>query len=109
MEPGHCSFCLRAGDEVGRLLGGESGARICDDCVAACARILADPSIPFPGFEDETDETLLARLGNARDLVEAASAGLQGLIDLVRRRGVSWARIGGALDISRQAAWERFG
>jgi ATP-dependent Clp protease ATP-binding subunit ClpX len=29
-------------------------------------------------------------------------------VDLLRERGVSWAVIGDALGISRQAAWERF-
>jgi hypothetical protein len=91
------------------LLGGECSVCICDQCVAACDRILADPSIPFPSFENENDETLLGRLRPASDLVESAAAGLHGLVDLLRRRGVSWARIGSALGVSRQAAWERFG
>jgi biotin operon repressor len=30
------------------------------------------------------------------------------MIDELRRRSVSWEAIGKALDISRQAAWERF-
>jgi hypothetical protein len=29
-------------------------------------------------------------------------------VDLLRRRGVTWAQIGEALSVSRQAAWERF-
>jgi hypothetical protein len=33
--------------------------------VGECDRILADPSIPFPGFEHEDDDTLLRRLGPA--------------------------------------------
>ncbi|MEO1065148.1 MAG: ClpX C4-type zinc finger protein [Actinomycetota bacterium] len=104
-----CNFCLRGPEEVARLLGGDSGARICDSCVAACGRILADPSVPFPGFAGDDDEQLLGRLAPARDLVEAAALGLQGLVDRLRERGVSWARVGDALGVSRQAAWERFG
>lgn len=107
-NPGTCSFCLRPSDEVTRLLGGAEGARICDECVAACNAILADPSIPFPGFEGDDDDTLLRRLRPAHDAVESASAGLHGLVDLLRQREVSWARIGAALGVSRQAAWERF-
>ena len=108
-ETHRCSFCLRGDDEVDRLLGGGSGARICDRCVAACGRILADPDTPFPGFEDDDDEQLLARLRPALDQVEASSQGVRRLVDLLRARRVSWARIGAALGMSRQAAWERFG
>lgn len=38
----HCSFCLRSGDEVQELLAGASGARICERCVDACNRIIAE-------------------------------------------------------------------
>jgi ATP-dependent Clp protease ATP-binding subunit ClpX len=103
-----CSFCLKTADEVERLLGGDA-VRICDACVAECDRILADPSIPFPGFDQEDDDTLLRRLPPAAARVASADEGLRGLVDLLRRREVSWARIGDALGVTRQAAWERFG
>ena len=103
-----CSFCLKTSVEVERLLGGP-GAFICDGCVGECDRILADPSIPFPGFDGEDDDALLRRLAPAAGRVAAADAGLRGLVDLLRTREVSWARIGEALGVSRQAAWERFG
>jgi biotin operon repressor len=41
-------------------------------------------------------------------VAEATREALQEHIDELRRREVSWSRIGDALDISRQAAWERF-
>jgi ATP-dependent Clp protease ATP-binding subunit ClpX len=103
-----CSFCLRTSAEVERLLGGPA-SYICDGCVGECDRILADPSIPFPGMDEEDDDTLLRRLPPASGRVAAADAGLRGLVDLLRSREVSWARIGDALGVSRQAAWERFG
>jgi len=102
-----CSFCLRTSDEVTRLLAGAS-AHICDECVAACDAILADPSVAFPTLDGDDEAALLARLAPAASLVEAASTGLDGLVGIVRGRGVSWARIGAALGTSRQAAWERF-
>jgi len=52
---------------------------------------------------------LLGRLQPAAALVASADAGLRGLVDVLRQREVSWARIGDALGVSRQAAWERFG
>jgi len=103
-----CSFCLKGPDEVARLLGGGTGSRICDRCVAACDSILADPDLPFPGFDGDDDDQLLARLGPANDLVRSADVGLHGLVSVLREREVSWARIGEALGTSRQAAWERF-
>lgn len=53
------------------------------------------------------DELLadMAHLAASRDRVE------QALVDRVvrlRGRGVSWARVGASLGVSRQAAWERF-
>ena len=103
-----CSFCLRTADAVDRLLGGPA-VHICDACVSECDRILADPSVPFPTMDGLDDDGLLARLRPAADRVEAADAGLRGLVDLLRQREVSWARIGEALGVSRQAAWQRFG
>ena len=103
-----CSFCLRTADEVDRLLAGAT-AHICDACVGACDRILADPSVPFPPMADSDDDVVLRRLRSAAGHAAAADSGLRGLVDLVRSRDVSWARIGDALGVSRQAAWERFG
>ena len=103
-----CSFCLRTAAEVDRLLGGPA-SYICDVCVSECDRILADPKIPFPVMVDDDEEALLRRLGPAAGRVAAADHGLRGLVGLLRDRGVSWERIGGALGTSRQSAWERFG
>jgi ATP-dependent Clp protease ATP-binding subunit ClpX len=50
------------------------------------------------------------RLLKAREAsAEAARAALQKTVDILRAREVSWAVIGAALGVSRQAAWERFG
>jgi hypothetical protein len=40
--------------------------------------------------------------------VSQADAAVHDHVDVLRRRGVSWTRIGGALGVSKQAAWERF-
>jgi biotin operon repressor len=34
---------------------------------------------------------------------------MQDIADILRERDVSWAAIGQALAVSRQAAWKRFG
>lgn len=56
-----------------------------------------------------SDDALLATLVPSVRLVDDARNTLQAHIDLLRERKVSWGRIGEALKISRQAAWERFG
>ena len=39
---------------------------------------------------------------------EYARSQLQRVVDTLRKREVSWATIGDALGVSRQAAWDRF-
>jgi ATP-dependent Clp protease ATP-binding subunit ClpX len=53
------------------------------------------------------DELLRAMPASAAQ-VEARRGVLQTQIDLLRDRDVSWAAIGEALGVARQAAWERF-
>jgi hypothetical protein len=83
-------------------------AHICDACVGVCNRILDAMPKTFAGWEAMTDTQLLAALKPAAASVEATRAVLQTQVDTLRRRGISWEAIGGALGVSRQAAWERF-
>ena len=104
----YCSFCRRDENGVEKLLGGP-GVCICDACVGACNRILdGKPSLPFPGWQSLPTAALLASLPASSAAVEATGEVLHEHVDLLRKRGVSWAEIGDALGISRQAAWERF-
>ena len=47
----------------------------------------------------------IPRVAAAIDQVEAD---LRAWVQELRRRGVTWSRIGAALGITRQSAWERF-
>src|SRR5690242_5323052 len=40
--------------------------------------------------------------------VSQADAAVHDYVDVLRSRGISWTRIGAALGVSKQAAWERF-
>jgi hypothetical protein len=102
-----CSFCGKRETEVARLLGGPK-AYICDTCVGVCNRILETVPADFAGWDKLDDAQLLGSLRPAVATVESTRAVLQVQIDTLRERGVSWHAIGGALGISRQAAWERF-
>jgi ATP-dependent protease Clp ATPase subunit len=46
-----CSFCGKSQDQVQRLIGGPGGVAICDQCVALCAQILAEPELEAPPRE----------------------------------------------------------
>ena len=103
----HCSFCGRSERDVGRLLAGPQ-VYICDACVVACNNILAAVPDSFTGWDQMSDEQLLASLKPAAATVDAVRSVLQAQVDALRQRGVSWESIGGVLGVSRQAAWERF-
>lgn len=106
-RPLRCSFCGKPETQVGKLIAGPK-VHICDACVGACNRILEATPATFPGWDSMTDEQPLASLRPAIATVEATRGVLQTQVDTLRNRGVSWAAIGTALDISRQAAWECF-
>lgn len=102
-----CSFCGKSEKDVARLIAG-ANAHICDVCVGTCNRILEATPAGFAGWDSMKDEDLLAALKPSAATVDATRSVLQGIVDTLRRREVSWEAIGRALGISRQAAWERF-
>lgn len=103
-----CSFCKKFDAEVKKLIAGASGVHICDACVGVCNRILEATPSAFSGWDKMSDTELLAALNPAEAAAEAVRSVLQTEIDVLRKRGVTWEKIGDALGISRQAAWERF-
>jgi ATP-dependent protease Clp ATPase subunit len=107
LRPLRCSFCRKPEQKVDKLIGGP-GVAICDVCVGACNRILEATPSGFAGWDSLTDAQLLASLPSAQATVDAVRDVLQQQVDTLRKREVSWAAIGAALGISRQAAWERF-
>ena len=77
--------------------------------VAACNRILEGrPARTFPGWDLLSDAQLLASLVPSVETVDRVRDVVQEQVDVLREREISWSRIGDALGISRQAAWERF-
>src|SRR5689334_8417544 len=109
-----CSFCGKSNVQVKKLIAGPA-VFICDECVALCQKIIAETPDPDPnakleykGFESFETEKILALLKPQEKNCEGTRNQLQHAIDILRQREVSWAVIGDALGISRQAAWERF-
>lgn len=108
-----CAFCLRPRSETGTLAGSPLAA-ICHECARQAATLhdahTPTPSddTPMPVHQRWTDDELLGNLpqiATARDSLEEC---LHIWVDEARRRNISWARIGDAMNMTRQSAWERF-
>lgn len=109
----HCSFCAKRDDAVAKVIAGP-GVHICDECVALCNSILdehaAAPSEEprLPMWETMTDEEILARIPRIATVAAQVEDNLREWVQELRRRGVTWERIGSALGMTRQSAWGRF-
>ena len=103
-----CSFCGKDKDSVAKLVAGP-GVCICSECIDLCTEILAMEKAPEirPRHELPDDE-LLAALARAQAAAPQIDAAMRDFAGILRARGVSWTRIGSALGVSKQAAWERF-
>jgi hypothetical protein len=103
-----CSFCSKDKDSVAKLVAGP-GVYICNECVDLCNHILAEQPVPkIAGWIDRPDDELLKSLARVQVVVSQVDAAVHDRVDILRGRGVSWTRIGEALGVSKQAAWERF-
>lgn len=111
----NCSFCTKPSSAVTKVIAGP-GVYICNECIQLCNDILEEQrqaSSPrgtqLPAREEAmTDEEILALLPRIASVSAQTDASLQRLVTVLRGRGVTWARIGAALQITRQSAWERF-
>lgn len=105
-----CSFCGKAASEVASLISGP-GVFICDECVALCNTALDKGALPPNSIPDwqqmPTDELSgrMVRVAQARDQVDDF---VGFAVRQLRSRGVTWAEIGAALGVTRQAAWDRY-
>jgi hypothetical protein len=110
----HCSFCGQSQDEVEVLVAAPAAA-ICDQCVTVsqgeidrragrgdAAKVVDDPRT-WPV------ERHIFILQSQNSAFERLDTSMQATVDVLREREVSWAAIGDALGVSRQAAWKRFG
>ena len=103
-----CSFCTKDKDAVAKLIAGP-GVYICDECVGLCGLILAEEPAPgFVSWNEHPDDAMLVSLAKIQAAVVQADAAVHDHVAVLRDRGISWTRIGEALGVSKQAAWERF-
>jgi ATP-dependent Clp protease ATP-binding subunit ClpX len=103
-----CSFCGKDKEQVSKLIAGP-GVYICDECVGLCDDILAgEAKAPLRDWDAATEDELLAELTRMRNSYAFIDRALGTHVQRLRSRDVSWARIGEALGMTRQSAWERF-
>ena len=103
-----CSFCTKDKDAVAKLIAGP-GVYICNECVGLCDLILAEEPAPgFVSWDEHPDDEMLASLARTQAAVAQADTAVHDHVAVLRDRGISWMRIGEALGVSKQAAWERF-
>jgi hypothetical protein len=107
-----CSFCFKSNTDVESLVAGP-GVFICDTCVALAQQLIdgkAGPD-PVPLAPSEKMEDVDELLRELPQVVRAGSQVEHYLAEGVRRArelGATWARVGAALGMTRQSAWERF-
>jgi hypothetical protein len=109
-----CSFCGKPSSQVAKVIAGP-GVYICDECVGLCRDILEQEkqqpptsAAQLPTYESLSDDEILDLLPRVAAVGVQSEASLQRLVTELRGRSITWARIGGALEITRQSAWERF-
>jgi ATP-dependent protease Clp ATPase subunit len=120
-----CSFCGKSETEVLKLVAGP-GVFICNECVGLCNHILAQqadmkrgqrgrpasakskPPPTLKAWEDLSDEELLGEMVRAHAAHHNVDRAVARHVAALRERDVTWARIGEALGMTRQSAWERF-
>lgn len=117
-----CSFCNKDQSQVAKLVAGP-GVYICNECVELCNQIIAselarqseaasEAGVPAPqmirAWDGLSDEALLAEMVRAHAAHQNVDRAVAHHVAALRGRGVSWARIGEALGMTRQSAWERF-
>ncbi len=110
----YCSFCGKPQTLVAKLISGP-GVFICNECVDLCVPIMAAaPATPTDPeaivvLDKMPVEQLLTILKAYNTAFERVDASMQDVADILREHDISWAAIGEALGVSRQAAWKRFG
>ncbi len=106
-----CSFCLKSNTQVAAMVAGP-GVYICNECVDLCVEVLKTkpPLVKriAPWEVELSDDEVLATLPSVAAAGAQAERNLTDWVRKGRAQGITWARLGAALGMTRQSAWERF-
>ena len=107
-----CSFCGKPHTQVDKLVAGP-GVTICNECVALADAVIQEhrdtpAELRLPVWESMSDDQMLNHIPRVAAVADQVETDLRGWVAELRRRGVTWSRVGDALGITRQSAWERF-
>ena len=107
-----CTFCMKTPGQVATMVAG-AGVFICNECVALCAELIeTKPKGGEPKIRSWkkllSDDELLATLPRVAAVSRQVEGELAAAVAELRARGITWTRIGAALGMTRQSAWERF-
>ena len=107
-----CSFCGKSNAEVEKLVAGP-GVQICNECIALAEAIIDEyrdkpVELRLPIWESMSDRQMLDHIPRMAIVAQQVETDLRSWVRELRRRGVTWSKIGEALGITRQSAWERF-
>ena len=86
------------------------GVAICKECAEASLTLFSTTEgVPAAApWARMTDDELLAHLPEIAVVASQVGDRLGAWVRTARQRRISWARIGAALGMTRQSAWERF-
>ncbi len=107
-----CSFCGESNTSVDKLVAGP-GVQICNECVDLAQAIIEEHrdkpvELRMPIWESWSDDQMLDHIPRMAVVAAQVETDLRSWVRELRRRGVTWSKIGAALGITRQSAWERF-
>jgi hypothetical protein len=107
-----CSFCGKSSAEVDKLVAGP-GVQICNACVTLAGAIIdghrdKPRELKMPIWESWSDQEMLDHVPRMAVVAQQVETELSTWVRELRRRGMTWSRIGATLGITRQSAWERF-
>ncbi|MGH3303628.1 MAG: ClpX C4-type zinc finger protein [Streptosporangiaceae bacterium] len=111
-----CSFCLKSPGSVAKMVAGP-GVFICNECIGLCNDILGQEGEKKSEPTDDSvarwhqrlsDEELLSTVPKIQAAAAQVQQHLTAWVRQARERGITWTRIGEALGMTRQSAWERF-
>jgi hypothetical protein len=87
--------------------------QICNECVALADAIIDEyrdkpNEVRLPIWESMSDKQMLGHVPRMAVVAQQVETDLRSWVQELRRRGITWSKIGAALGITRQSAWERF-